>query len=349
MASNDPMIQQNVLGDLDALERIEKFAGLMATAKVTIPADLHNKPGDCLALCLQAQAWGMNPYAVAQKAHVIKGKIGYEAQLVNAVITCHAPIEHRPVFAWSEGWERIIGKFKKVPGKNGGAEYAAPNWADKDEDGLWCEVSATIKGETAPRVLRLEMRQAHPRQSTLWATDPKQQLAYTVMKRWARLHCPDVILGIYTPDELKAMPDSEEKNVTPSDKLNAVLQGEKVTVRTEDGQPTGRAKTDQFIEDKQQHTDNVIEAVPGEVMDDKAEGMKQRVRENLRQNGQVVDGEPTEQDKVNLDMAIQCLRASQTMKELDEAVQAIKNVLHVDHLEQAREVYRERVKALSNG
>ena len=345
---NNLVAQQNVLGDIDALDRITNFASLMASARISIPAELQKNPGDCLALCLQAHAWGMNPFAVAQKSHVIKGRLGYEAQLVNAVIVRHAPIEHRPVFTWSEGWDRIIGKFKKVPGKHGGAEYAVPNWADKDEDGLWCEVSATIKKETAPRVLRLEMKQAQPRQSTLWATDPKQQLAYTVMKRWARLHCPDVILGIYTPEELKAMPDSKEKDVTPSDKLNAALQGEKVTVRTENGQPTGRAKTDQYIEDKQQHTDNVIEAVPGDVVDvDKGEAMMQRVRENLRESGQVVDIGPTKEDRGNLDMAIQCLRSSRNTEQLEEAAMAIKDVLHADHREQARKVYREMVKVLS--
>ncbi|WP_257284882.1 RecT family recombinase [Endozoicomonas sp. SESOKO1] len=344
---NDLVAQQNVLGDLVALERIEKFAGLMASARVTIPVELQNKPGDCLALCLQAQAWGMNPYAVAQKAHVIKGKLGYEAQLVNAVITRHAPIQGRLSFAWSKGWERILGKFKKQPGKNGGADYAVPNWAEKDEVGLWCEVSATLVDENAPRVLRLDLCQAHPRQSTLWATDPKQQLAYTVVKRWARLHCPDVILGIYTPEELRAMPDANEKDVTPKDRLASLLHGESVTARTESEPPPARSTVDQYIEDQQENTPvDVINAVP--VADaDKGEVMKQRVREKLRDNGQVADGPPSDQDKINLDMAIQCLRASQTMAELDEAGQTIKGVLHADHQEQARKVYREMVKALS--
>jgi hypothetical protein len=47
------------------------------------------------------------------------------------------------------------------------------------------------------------MSQATVRNSTLWASDPKQQLAYLAVKRWARLYCPDVILGVYTPDELQ--------------------------------------------------------------------------------------------------------------------------------------------------
>ena len=350
MPNNDLMMQQNVLSDLDALERIEKFAGLMATARVTIPAELQNKPGDCLALCLQAQVWGMNPYAVAQKAHVIKGKIGYEAQLVNAVITCHAPIKGRPAFTWSEGWERIIGKFKKVPGKNGGAEYAVPNWADKDEDGLWCEVSATIKGESAPRVLRLDMRQAHPRQSTLWATDPKQQLAYIVMKRWARLHCPDVILGIYTPDELKAMPDSKEKDVTPSETLKGILHGQSVTARTESKPPAARAESDQYIEDKQEPTtQEVIEASANDsVIEDKAESMKQRVRKSMQDKNQTVEPAASEQDIQDRDLFLEMLQNCQNMAQLEEAGNAMAGHIHPEFVKELKNAYKQRRQELSD-
>ena len=49
----------------------------------------------------------------------------------------------------------------------------------------------------------LLLAQASTRNSTLWAEDPRQQLAYLATKRWARLYTPDVLLGVYTPDELR--------------------------------------------------------------------------------------------------------------------------------------------------
>ena len=51
--------------------------------------------------------------------------------------------------------------------------------------------------------MELLLAQARTRNSTLWADDPKQQLAYLAQKRWARLYAPGVILGVYTPDELE--------------------------------------------------------------------------------------------------------------------------------------------------
>lgn len=53
------------------------------------------------------------------------------------------------------------------------------------------------------------------RNSPLWATDPRQQLAYLAVKRWSRLYAPDVILGVYTPDELDEA-NREMRDITPA-------------------------------------------------------------------------------------------------------------------------------------
>ncbi len=194
--------------DMNALERMERFANLMATARSTVPAHFQGKPGDCLAVVMQATTWGMNPFAVAQKTHIINGTLGYEAQLVASVINSSSLLADRFNFEWFGPWEKIVGKFKEVESKTkkddhgNPKKFIVPAWRQEDEQGLGVRVWATIKGETEPRVLELMMTQARTRNSTLWTEDPKQQLAYLAQKRWARLYAPDVILGVYTPDEV---------------------------------------------------------------------------------------------------------------------------------------------------
>ncbi len=194
--------------DMNALERMERFANLMATARSTVPQHFQGKPGDCLAVVMQATTWGMNPFAVAQKTHIINGTLGYEAQLVASVINSSSLLADRFNFEWFGPWEKIVGKFKMVESRtkkddNGNPKkFMMPDWNTNDEHGLGVRVWATIKGETEPRVLELMMTQARTRNSTLWTEDPKQQLAYLAQKRWARLYAPDVILGVYTPDEV---------------------------------------------------------------------------------------------------------------------------------------------------
>lgn len=187
--------------DFQAVERMNELAKLMSISKVAVPAHFRGSPGDCLAVVMQAVQWGMNPFAVAQKTFCISGVLGYEAQLVNAVIAARAPVTGRIEYEWYGPWERVLGKFA-VKKNAEGKEYRVPNWTPTDEEGCGVRVWATFKRESEPRVLDLLLTQARTRNSTLWADDPRQQLAYLAVKRWSRLYCPDVILGVYTPDEL---------------------------------------------------------------------------------------------------------------------------------------------------
>ncbi len=209
--NNDQELQFLMFNDT-AMTQIDRVANLMANSKVTIPDHLKGNPGDCFAICMQAAQWHMNPFAVAQKTHIVNGTLGYEAQLVNAVINSMAPTRDRLHFEWFGDWSRVLGNFSiKTNEKN--KQYRVPNWKPADEEGLGVNVWATLKGEDQPRQLSLMLTQARTRNSTLWADDPRQQLSYLAIKRWARLYCPDVILGVYTPDEMQDFSDLNEKEV----------------------------------------------------------------------------------------------------------------------------------------
>ena len=201
----------------DSLDRMFKVAEFMASSKTTLPAHFRGNPADCLAVVMQSMQWDMNPFAVAQKTHLVNGVLGYEAQLVNAVITSRAPVTGRLEYEWFGNWSKVIGKFIIKNGDKG--EYRQPGWKLEDEEGLGVSVWATFKGESQPRRLDLLLAQARTRNSTLWADDPRQQLAYLATKRWSRLYCPDVIMGVYSPDEM-------EESQQPRDMGAAVVVGE---------------------------------------------------------------------------------------------------------------------------
>lgn len=180
----------------EGMDRLVRFATLMADSKATVPAHLAGKPADCLAVTMQAAQWGMNPFAVAQKTHVVNGTLGYEAQLVNAVVSSSNLLATRLNYKWDGDWSKVSGKTDKSPS-------------------LTVTVWATLKGESEPRTLTISMAQAGVRNSPLWEQDPRQQLAYLCVKRWARLHAPDVLLGVYTPDELQEAAPRVERDITP--------------------------------------------------------------------------------------------------------------------------------------
>ncbi|ECG3547372.1 recombinase RecT [Salmonella enterica] len=209
----------------EGMDRLVRFATLMADSKATVPQHLAGKPADCLAVTMQAAQWGMNPFAVAQKTHVVNGTLGYEAQLVNAVVSSSNLLSTRLNYRWDGDWSKVNGKSDKSPS-------------------LTVTVSAVLKGEAEPRELTISMAQAGVRNSPLWEQDPRQQLAYLCVKRWARLHAPDVLLGVYTPDELQEATPRVERDITPP---SATAQGMNSLINS---------KPEQKQEERQQHKDD---------------------------------------------------------------------------------------------
>ncbi len=211
VADQNAVVNSNIaLFDPQYLNAISAFAQMMSQGVATVPKHLQGNAADCMAVAMQAAQWKMHPFAVAQKTHLINGVLGYEAQLINAVISRSGALASRFEYEWYGPWEKVIGKFQIRKGDKG--EYRIPGWTLADEEGIGIIIRARLQGEAQPRELDLLLAQARVRNSTLWADDPRQQLAYLAVKRWSRLYCPDVILGVYTPDELE---ERTEREVNP--------------------------------------------------------------------------------------------------------------------------------------
>lgn len=170
----------------DRMNSAMSLAKVMSTSTVTVPKHLQGKEGDCMAIILQSMNWGMNPFAVAQKTHLVNGVLGYEAQLVNAVVQ-------------SQGF--IDGTFQY--------EFQEVGTAVK------CRVGAKVKGQKSVTWGEwLSSADVTTKNSPLWKTNVKQQMAYLQVKNFTRLYFPAAILGVYTDDELETLPASPEKDVT---------------------------------------------------------------------------------------------------------------------------------------
>lgn len=175
-----------------SLGEVMEFGKFMSTAHGAIPPHLRGRPADCVAVAMAAWRWKADPFAVANKTYFVNDRIAYEAQLVNAVINTNAPVIERPHV----------------------------DWQGEGED-LTCFVEATFIGETRPKKIDQKLKPITVRNSPLWKSSPKQQLGYYTTRMWARLYCPEILLGIYTPDELEAdeiRDPANARDVTPRPK-----------------------------------------------------------------------------------------------------------------------------------
>tara|TARA_B110000858_G_C17782283_1_gene465364 strand:+ start:972 stop:1805 length:834 start_codon:yes stop_codon:yes gene_type:complete len=171
----------------EKMNSIFKVANIMSQGVSTVPKHLQGNPADCMAVIIQATQWNMNPFAVAQKTHVVSGTLGYESQLVNAVVSTSGA---------------IISKFKY--------EYQG------DGLNMSCRVGAILKGENDITWNEyMYIRDVKIQNSPLWKTNPKQQIAYLQVKNWTRLYAPECILGVYYTDELantRSIKDNSDNN-----------------------------------------------------------------------------------------------------------------------------------------
>lgn len=152
------------------MESAFQLAEMMAKWK-TAPAHLHNSPGDCLMIVEQAMRWQMSPFAVAQCTSVIQGKLMFEGKLVAAALNASGILSSRLDYDFSgEGAQRSV------------------------------TVRGTLRNETKPREVTVFLQDAKTTNS-LWTKQPDQQLVYAGTRVWARRHAPEVMLGVYAPEE----------------------------------------------------------------------------------------------------------------------------------------------------
>lgn len=170
---------------------VVSFSEIMARSQHAIPKHLRDVPGACLAVAMQAMRWSMDPFAVASKSYNVKDIIAYEAQLIAAVVHTRAPLKTRPDYKYTgEGADRR------------------------------CTVSATFddgvtRSYESPRIGDIAIKN-----SPLWKADPDQQLGYYSIRAFARRYCPEVILGVYTPEEAETFRGPENaRDVTPKPSL----------------------------------------------------------------------------------------------------------------------------------
>lgn len=138
--------------------------------------------GNCFLIVNQALRWGFDPWAVAGETYVVSGKLGFQGKLIASLINTRARLKSRLRYDFNNG---------------------------KGDD-LEITVSGTFEGEDEVRSVTVNVGQAKTTTNEMWRKDPEQKLVYSGSIKWARRHCPEIILGVFTDDDLDRMRDSQK-------------------------------------------------------------------------------------------------------------------------------------------
>lgn len=174
------------LFDTARFEHMHRIASVMAGASLIPDHMWKDKTGplepamvlaNCFLVVNQAVRWGMDPFAVVPETYVVGGKLGFQGKLVAAVVNSRAAIKDSLSYSFS---------------------------GTKGKDDFTVTVSGTFEGEDTPRTVTLSVGEAKT-DNKMWTRDPEQKLIYSGATRWARRHCPEVILGVLTDDDAERM------------------------------------------------------------------------------------------------------------------------------------------------
>lgn len=208
-----------IMLDDKLFERVKLVAKYMAAAEGFTPKHLINKTEACFAVVTRSLTWKLDPFAVAQSTYSpAPGKVGFEGKLCQAIIENSGKVEGGVKYEPFGDWTKVHGKFEIITNAEG-KKYPKATYTDKDEIGLGVIAKAQVRGEKEKREFKIDLRQAFPRNSTLWATDPFTQLCYRAARGLGNIAMPGIFMGV--PFEGETFDTHNMKDVTP--KENTIL------------------------------------------------------------------------------------------------------------------------------
>lgn len=196
----------NVWSDKDQFNQLLRAADMLSKTSI-IPQTYQGKPQDCFIAIEMATRMGVSPMVVMQNMYVVKGKPSWAGQACTMLINS-------------------CGKFREVKHVYTG---------EKGTDNRGCYVTATriSDGEQVNGVeVTIQMAKAeswyskkdsYGREISKWQTMPELMLAYRASAFFARVYCPEALMGVQTYEEVE---DVTSDRPTVAQTLTEELKGE---------------------------------------------------------------------------------------------------------------------------
>lgn len=188
----------NVWENKDSFNQLLRVANMLSQTSI-IPQSYQNKPQDCFVAIEMANRMGVSPMVVMQNMYVVKGKPSWAGQACTMLINS-------------------CGKFKDVKHIYTG-EKGKPNRG--------CYVTATrISDGSQVDGVEVTMQMAQSEgwtSNSKWRNMPELMLAYRASAFFARVYCPEAMMGVQTAEEVY---DADSTPINAAASLTAALKGE---------------------------------------------------------------------------------------------------------------------------
>lgn len=165
--------------DRARFEQAWSVSNLLSRSEL-VPAHFRGKAENCFIAVDLAFRFKMNPFMVMQGMYVVQGKPGLEGKFIIALINKSG------LFA-----DPLDFDFSGTEGTEGWTCTAS---AKRSRTGKLCSLPFTYATAVAEGWVS--------KQGSKWKTMPHQMMCYRAATFFARLYCPEVIMGMQSEDEI---------------------------------------------------------------------------------------------------------------------------------------------------
>lgn len=192
---------QNVTGltmwnDLKMMQNAWRTADMISKSGL-VPENYHAQPANCLIAIDLANRLQLSPMMVMQNLYVVKGKPAWSGSFCAAAI-------------------------------NGCGKFTPLEYVFVEDGGGGCFARATRKSNGSvcqSDVITMQMATDEGwlnKTGSKWKTMPRQMMMYRAASFFARAHCPEVLLGIQTTEEVQ---DVKGYDTPEQEKVTITLEG----------------------------------------------------------------------------------------------------------------------------
>lgn len=171
---------------IDKFENAQRMAKALSTSTM-VPKEYQGNMGNCLIALDMSDRLKLSPFAVMQSLYLVNGRPSWSSQFITTVINKSGRFRRPLMF--------------DVKGK--GKDLSCIAWTEDLEGNRIEGIEITMK--------MAEDENWISKSGSKWKTMPEQMIRYRAASFFGRLHCPDLIMGVYAEDEIRSFTEKPEK------------------------------------------------------------------------------------------------------------------------------------------
>lgn len=192
-----------IFGNVRNFETAQRMARALATSDL-VPAQYQGKIANCMIAMEMAARTRSSIFAVMQNLHIIRGQPSWSASFIAAAINSCGR------------FEPLRYEFVGEPGTD---EYGCYAWTYDKKGNLLKGPKVTIG--MAKQEGWWSKKDKNGNETSKWQTMPDLMLCYRATSFFGRLYAPDILMGMYSTDEIHDIGKVIEADIVDDDVATA--------------------------------------------------------------------------------------------------------------------------------